>query len=456
VEIDFANLPTGVTVYEDDGANAVVSFGADETVPLTGVSATQLGVSIASPDGTVNGTDGADKINLAFTDAEGDSVTDSWAVSDDVEAGDGNDTITLYRGDDEADGGVGNDVIYGVKGANTLFGGIGGDTIYSGLHGSELSGGEGDDVLVAELGSGGDHSLTGGDDADRFLLAGAVDGKTSLTTITDFAVATDKLEIESVEIDFANLPTGVTVYEDDGGNAVVSFGDDETVTLTGVSATQLGVSIASPDGTVNGTDGADKINLAFTDAEGDSVSDSWAVSDDVEAGDGNDTITLYKGDDEADGGVGNDVIYGVKGANTLSGGIGDDTIYSGLHGSEISGGEGDDVLIAELRSGGDHSLTGDGDADTFVLTGAVDGKTSLTTITDLLVGTDVIDLLDVSFGNSIGQVARDDFLSNTATIDGDDLFMELGDGRSIKILDVVDVDDIGDQVEDYVEILALS
>ncbi|MCP4119113.1 MAG: calcium-binding protein, partial [Desulfobacteraceae bacterium] len=241
-------------------------------------------------------------------------------------AGGGNDTITLYQGDDEADGGEGNDFIDGVEGANTLFGGIGDDTIYSGFHGSEISGGEGDDKLIALLGYGGDHSLTGGGDADTFLLAGDVNTQTALTTITDFVVGTDILQIGGETIDFVSLPIGVTLGDDVSGNAVVSFGDDETVTLTGVSSADL---VATPDGIVQGTDDAETIDLNYVDADGESVTDDASFSDNVQAGGGNDTITLYQGDDEADGGEGNDFIDGVEGANTLFGGIGDDTIYSG-------------------------------------------------------------------------------------------------------------------------------
>jgi hypothetical protein len=70
-------------------------------------------------------------------------------------------------------------------------------------------------------------------------LVGAVEDKTSNVEITDFSVGEDVLEIDGHAIDFEDLPEGILLSEDGDGNAVLSFADDETVTMLG---TQVGTS----------------------------------------------------------------------------------------------------------------------------------------------------------------------------------------------------------------------
>ncbi len=101
--------------------------------------------------GDVDGTEAADRINLGFTDAEGDSVSNDATMPDRVFGNGGDDTIQLFRGDDVAYGGFGNDRIFGNKGNNTLFGGQDDDLLHSGRDDSELYGEDGADVLIAQI-----------------------------------------------------------------------------------------------------------------------------------------------------------------------------------------------------------------------------------------------------------------------------------------------------------------
>ena len=90
-------------------------------------------------------------------------------------------------------------------------------------------------------------------------------------------------------------------------------------------------------------------------------------ADEVNPGDGNDTVYLGGGDDElsyydwysgvnnrlstgADtvyGEGGNDEIYTAAGADKIDGGSGDDTIYAGAGSDNVKGGAGDDEINGE-------------------------------------------------------------------------------------------------------------
>ena len=109
-------------------------------------------------------------------------------------------------------GNAGNNILTGQGGNDTVSGGLGSDTI---------TGGAGDDRLI------------GGDGADRFIFAqGAGDD-----VIVDFGAgsAADMLDI-SAFIQAGLTPTLSTV----NGNAVISFTNGDSITLLGVSTTELG------------------------------------------------------------------------------------------------------------------------------------------------------------------------------------------------------------------------
>ncbi len=426
------------TVTANNNGDAVILIGDDDTVTLEGVSANLFSGFTATPDGVVNGTDGNDFIGLAYTDAQGDHITNDSANGDVVSAGAGNDTVYLHagsdiasggsgndklfgsqgddrlwgqqgedqlhgyagddfisggagndllagyagndtihggadndtiygyadddilsgdRGNDTVYGGSGNDTLYGIEGNNNLFGGSGDDFLHSGQNSSVLNGGAGRDFLTARLDKGADHVLTGGAGQDHFKMALAGSDATSSVVITDFELAKDVLIIDNTVIDHSALPAGVTVTENDQGDAVIHFSDDETLTLTGVSKSEFMQGTVS-DGTVDGTSGDDLITPDFVDAQGDAYSTDDTPTR-VDAGDGNDVVHLQSTDDVAAGGDGNDTLYGYAGDDHLYGGTGNDTLHGHLGDDFLGGGAGNDTLLGYV--GNDTIRGGAGD-----------------------------------------------------------------------------------------------
>jgi Ca2+-binding RTX toxin-like protein len=104
-----------------------------------------------------------------------------------------------------------------------------GDDNLDGQDGDDvLDGGDGADVLI---GGGGDDLMTGGKGQDRFEFGdGAGDDR-----ITDFAKR-DMVAIDAAGIDdFSNL----TIASDSSGNAVISWGTGDSITLDGYKAKKL-------------------------------------------------------------------------------------------------------------------------------------------------------------------------------------------------------------------------
>lgn len=163
---------------------------------------------------------------------------------DDTMRGQGaNDTLNGNQGDDQLFGDDGNDWLYGGKGNDALFGGpqadrlyanIGDDTIHGGRGADTLRGGQGDDLLYGDRGDDwlwgdqGSDTLTGGDGADMFRF-GPQSGR---DTIADFNDAVgDRIVLEN--------GIGWTLGQDQGGDAVIVFSSEDSVTLTGIPRDQV-------------------------------------------------------------------------------------------------------------------------------------------------------------------------------------------------------------------------
>jgi Ca2+-binding RTX toxin-like protein len=210
-------LPSGLTFVDNGDGTATLSgtpaagtgssyvvnitasngVGSDAHQPFTlvvnqPISGNGNGDSFAALTGgtlVVNGTSGNDTINVQ-ADGNGNvtatlnGVTSSaFALGSvtfiDIEAGAGNDTITLGAnvpgasvqggpGDDSITGGQGNDTLGGGQGNDTILGGPGEDSIRGGAGDDSVGGGQGNDNLYGGLGNdtmtggAGNDTLTGG------------------------------------------------------------------------------------------------------------------------------------------------------------------------------------------------------------------------------------------------------------------------------------------------------
>lgn len=176
-----------------------------------------------------------------------------------------------------------------------------------------------------------------------------------------------------------------------------------------------------------------------------------AGSDDLNGGNGNDTAHGGSGADTIDGGANNDTLYGNSGGDTvetasgtntiyggsgydvLQGGSGIDTIYGGSGNDTISGGAGADDLFggrghdAIDGGGGADQITGGLGADTFIFHAISDSFVGTQdTITDFVVGLDVIDLSTIDANLGTGGDQAFTFVNATGNNAGEVWLTETG------------------------------
>lgn len=412
-------------------------------------------------DYTVEGTGGSDVITTSYTgDPEGDRVDNSDAANgsqdDLIEAYGGNDYIDSRLGRDTVYAGTGNDTIYSGADRDTVYAGSGNDTIDGGAGADRLYGEGGNDRFLlnngfgADLIYGGETSESTGDVLDmsglttgvtvnltssnpetgtvndgsstasfyqieNIILGGGRDtvvladgsGADSVQSfdMTDSGDGTtnDQLDVSGLTSDGGTTPVNtndvvVTDTNGDGtGDAILTFPGGESITLIGVSPSQLdtpeeleaiGIPAAPPDGTVEGTAGDDLIDFAYTgDPDGDMVDANDAAdgsNDDViEAGDGDDRVRSGSGDDTVFGGAGNDYIETGTGNDIIYGGAGNDNYDSDFGNDTFYGGDGDDWVGVFRNFDGETLFGGETDetlGDMLDIYGQAFGDQSATTV----------------------------------------------------------------------------
>ena len=288
--------------------------------------------------------------------------------------------------------GVTNVVLTGTS-AQTITANNLGDTITSNDYGSTLIGGTGNDTFIA--GHGAD-TMTGGGGSDTFVF-NAVPWNAG--HITDFNVATDKLDLTGI---FKTIGYTGTNPVADGYLSFVSDGHGNTqvyvnphsasqswpsliTTLDGVSPSSItsadyifGATSSTGSTGTGGTDGTTTAAPVSTSAA--AYTAAAGVTDVTLTGSAAQTVT----------------------ANNLG-----DTIHSNEFGSMIIGGTGNDTLIA--GHGADH-LTGAGGNDTFVFNAL---PWNAGHVTDFNVATDKIDLTGIfsSIGYAGSNPVVDGYLS---------------------------------------------
>lgn len=146
--------------------------------------------------------------------------------------GDGNDTVSGAAGDDLLKGANGNDVLNGGAGHDDLYGGAGSDKLSGGDGNDELFGNMGDDKLFGGVGRDilngglGDDKMSGGFGIDTFIF-GKAEGN---DIITDFEVGRDFIKLGGQTY---------TVIESANGDAILDLSGGGSVTLLGVSLTDV-------------------------------------------------------------------------------------------------------------------------------------------------------------------------------------------------------------------------
>jgi Ca2+-binding RTX toxin-like protein len=356
-----------------------------------------------------------------------DTVTTGGGAS--VSGGNGNDTITTLAFS-TIDGGAGDDIIAGVE-ESLILGGDGNDVISGSTFGSTVDGGAGDDVIDADVAS---IITTGtGNDEVNIRLDLAFAGDTwnaGPVTVTDYVAGQDTFFLNNnilpatPEGDPASVGTREFIEDDDGVTVTVNgFGfvrlqgvtlddidpedfvlDPESLTLTGTEGADT-LTAGASTGLIQGLGGNDTITSSF---------EFLPVT--VDAGDGNDTVTIGLGGTVL-GGNGDDTIR-TRQDSVVDGGAGDDTIFV-ADGTTITGGTGTDTLNIAVES-----------TSTFDF--------PIPTVTDYATGQDIYQLRGTvtdGEGNPIGTGALD-------FVEDEDGVRVIVDGRNVVRLEGVTLDDI--------------
>jgi len=345
-------------------------FGAD-----TGTAEIEFQVKLAlgSDSLTLTGGAAADNFRIGTTginvngDGDGDDIT-----IDQVEglSADGNAGADVIR----ADGGLGTGGIYtsplfitGGDGNDTLTGGQADDGLYGHNNNDVLNGGDGSDELYGYAGA---DQLNGGADID-YLYPGLDNDVVNAGGGRDRMYATDA------------PPDGADVFNGGDGLDYISYYPritNLTIKLDGLAndgAAGENDNVKADVEQVQGGQGADSI----TGSDANNTLDGYLGADTIRGGPGDDTVNggsphaaadiLYGdyGVDSLTGYGGNDKLYGGADVDYLTGGLGNDLMdagggndwlsadYNGLDGSDsLCGGPGFDAAYS-YRSTGDQTFT---------------------------------------------------------------------------------------------------
>ncbi|MDY6938553.1 MAG: isopeptide-forming domain-containing fimbrial protein [Cyanobacteriota bacterium] len=364
---------------EEDTANDVI-FGGDGRDLMDGNRGNDTIVS-GSGDDIAFGGRGDDIIwgeagnDVLFGDLGNDTLC--GGDGDDLMIGSNGNPNSTGDGDDRLCGGAGNDSLFGNEGNDTLIGEDGDDCMFGGQGDDTLKGGNGNDLLEGDRG---DDLLIGGSGSDVFVLR-VGDGS---DVITDFEVGVDLLGLaDGLSFEQLTITQGTT-------GAVVSFGTEILVTLTGVPATSLNATNFTDRFKGQEPDEHDcpeaptlegapvELIPAFTLEtlpEIENVLIGNAGNDGIIGSDGNDSIRGLAGNDRADGEAGDDILvgglssgepvgsdfdrdslFGNQGNDVILGSEGEDFLYGGKDGDVILGGKDNDDIKGEL---GDDTLAGE-------------------------------------------------------------------------------------------------
>ncbi len=310
--------------------------------------------------GTAAGTAGDYEVIVHRNPTQiGSSLANSFVGSED------DNYIVALAGNDTVSGGLGQDTLAGGDDNDSLNGGDGRDVLY-GEHGADtLDGGRGNDVAV---GGFGDDRISGGTTGANDQL----EGNEGADTLLD-GNGNDTLD-GGLGNDSMNAGAGANSLDGGEGEDTLIAGPGADTLLGGLGNDSL-----------NGSDGANLL-------------DGGSGADTLRGGAGTDTLFGRFGNDSLNGLDGNDLLDGGEDADTLVGGLGNDTLSGNLGNDLLSGNAGADVF------------------DFNVVAEQTD------TITDLVLGTDRIDLVGI-FGSGIVNAGNLSQFVQTSTSGISDSFL---------------------------------
>lgn len=180
-----------------------------------------------------------DGVDVGSSEPDPDVVRIGTAMADTLVGRSGDDSLKGLDGADSLFGDSGDDKLWGGAGDDRLDGGDGADTLFGGSGDDRIDGGSGSDVLRS---GGGDDTLIGGADSDRFIFRDSWPEGSS--RITDYEVGTDVLVINGSVISDATTAEelgdlGITLDQASDGSLVIRFGEDSSVTLSGVTEAEF-------------------------------------------------------------------------------------------------------------------------------------------------------------------------------------------------------------------------
>lgn len=311
-----------------------------------------------------------------------DTLTIDEAFDYELDAGEGNNSITLSSGDDQIFSGGGNDTLNGGGGDDYIDGGAGSDTyVFNSYWGSDE---------VAEVKSSSDHNVI------RFGEGIRPSDLLISRSLNDMSII-DRGSMSRISI------------SSKGGQRPPSWSDG-LVSEIQFATGEVWTALSDKDIAFNGY--LDGEHLNFTGSPKDDL---------IRASGWSSTIHGDLGDDAIYGNRGNDRLFGDAGNDTIVGGTGDDTLFGGI---------GDDVYQVSSASG-NKTVTDIGGIDTLEFNDVanVDAISLSYRSLDLLVG----------FKKSQGSVTVKNYFTfdGTANTDGGIDWFRFSDGSQISASSLV-------------------
>ena len=258
----------GDDLITSDGDNGTYDGGAGNDVMFSGFGGETMdgGADVDTIDHTIYNADYIFDMVTGLTQFFGEL----YINFENVNMGDGNDTVT------------------GTSGANIISAAGGNDTVNDGAGSDTISGGDGDDTFIA---------------GDSSFLGDSWDGGTG----------TDRLSYQSFNW---GAPFPTVNFDLDADTAEYSGFIESIVSIENFTGSNGNEFIYGASGENNDLDGLG----------GDDYIDGRSGDDNIDGGAGTDTLKGGDGADTLVGGDGNDTLSGGAGIDSLTGGLGDDTL----------------------------------------------------------------------------------------------------------------------------------